>query len=175
WGGGGWRSLAIETMRRVNGIEIVNNQASEGPLAGWPLWARMLNTGLRLTAIGGSDDHTADETTDHAIGTPATVVYATELSEPALLQGLRQCLAYVRTRGPAGSVLEFQALYGDLRWIMGETIPNSVRDIILSVAASPATGQHVQWVRNGVVVATTTIAEGQPAKLNIQPQPGDWF
>src|SRR5262249_12278907 len=107
--GCGWSSLAIETMRRVNGIEIVNGQASEGPLAGWPLWAKMLNAGLRLTAIGGSDDHTADETTDHAIGIPTTVVYATELSEPALLEGLRKGLAYVRTRGSAGPIIEFEA------------------------------------------------------------------
>jgi hypothetical protein len=108
--GCGWTSGAKpEVMRRVNGIEIVNGDRAEGPLSGWATWAKMLNAGYHLTAIGGSDEHTADETRDRPIGTPATVVYADGLSEPALLDGLRKGRAYVRTRGPQGPTLQFEA------------------------------------------------------------------
>src|SRR5262249_44363569 len=99
--GCGWTSgTTPDIMRRVNGIEVVNGDRVEGPLSGWPFWAKMLNAGYHLTAIGGSDEHTADETRDRSIGTPATVVYAEELSETALLDGLRKGNVYVRTRGP---------------------------------------------------------------------------
>src|SRR5262245_14230241 len=107
--GCGWTATSQETMRRIHAIEIVNGDTVDGKLAGWPLWAKMLNAGLHLTAIGGSDDHTADETIDRAVGRPATVVYARELSEPALLEGLTRGLAYVRTRGTSGPTLQFEA------------------------------------------------------------------
>src|SRR5262249_1728221 len=110
--GCGWSTNASEIMRRISGVEIVNGDVVEGQFAGWPMWARMRNSGLHLTAIGGSDDHSPDDTTDRAIGRPATVVYARELSEPALLEGLTRGLAYVRTRGPGGPTIEFDAFFG---------------------------------------------------------------
>jgi hypothetical protein len=173
--GCGWSALGAETMRRMNGLEIVNGDIAEGPLAGWPVWAKMLNAGLHLTAIGGSDEHTADETRDHAIGIPATVVYAEELSEPALLQGLRKGRAYVRTRGPAGPTIQFEAVSRGTRWEMGETIPNPATDVILSITVSRAPGQRVQWIRNGEIISTAPLTEGQSASLPVNASPGDWF
>src|SRR5262249_48359996 len=133
--GCGWAATDRETMRRINGIEVVNGTIVEGSTAGWPVWARMLNAGFRLTAIGGSDEHSADEAHDRAIGTATTVVYARELSEPALLEGLRKGKVYVRTRGPAGPDLEFEAISGNMRWQMGEAIPSSNKDITLSAVS----------------------------------------
>src|SRR5262249_5566191 len=72
--GCGWSATASETIRRVNGVEIVNGDTTEGPLSGWQFWVKKLNAGFHLTAVGGSDDHTADETRDHAVGTPTTVI-----------------------------------------------------------------------------------------------------
>src|SRR5262245_61537738 len=120
--GCGWAVSDRETMRRVNGIEVVNGTTVDGPMAGWAVWARMLNAGFRLTGIGGSDEHSADEGNDRTIGAPTTVVYARELSESALLEGLRKGNVYVRTRGPAGPDIEFEAISGKMRWQMGETI-----------------------------------------------------
>jgi hypothetical protein len=173
--GCGWSARDLETMGRVNGMEIVNGDNPEGPLAGWPLWANMLNKGLHLTAIGGSDDHTADETRDRAVGRPATIVYAEELSEPALLDGLRKGHAYIRTRGASGPVLRFEAASGGERWPMGSTVPRSTQEITLSATLSRAAGQQLQWMRNGEVVSTVPAVNDRPVVLPVQAHPGDWF
>lgn len=154
-----------KTMNRIDGIEIVNGGAAEGPLAGWPFWASMLNRGLHLTAVGGSDEHTADEISDRAIGVPATVVLADELSEPALVDGLRHGHAYVRTRGPKGPALDLER--------MGETVPAD--DLVLRATVSGASGQKLQWIRNGEVVATQPVTDGLPLTLAVHAQPRDWF
>src|SRR5262249_23353012 len=102
-----------DILGKISGLEIVNGDQVEGPVAGWPVWVRLLNAGFHITAIGGSDDHSADETNDRAIGSPATVVYAEALSESALIDGLRRGHAYVRVRGPKGPSLQFEARSGD--------------------------------------------------------------
>jgi hypothetical protein len=173
--GCGWGAFDSETMRRINGIEVVNGNNVEGPLAGWPVWAKMLNAGLRLTAIGGSDDHTADETNDKAIGTPATVVYAEELSEPALFEGLRRGRVYIRTNRSAGPVLQFEATSRNGSWQMGDVIPMSAEGVTLSARVSAASGQQLQWIRNGEVISSTPVQDGIPATLPIKLEPGDWF
>jgi hypothetical protein len=173
--GCGWSAFDSETMRRINGIEVVNGNTIEGPLAGWPVWAKMLNAEFHLTAIGGSDDHTADETNDKAIGTPTTVVYAEELSEPALLEGLRKGRVYIRTNGAVGPVLQFEAMSRDGSWQMGDIIPKSAESVTLYARVSAASGQQLQWIRNGEVVSSTPVQEGIPATLPIRVEPGDWF
>jgi hypothetical protein len=174
--GCGWSARDLETMRRVNGIEIVNGDNAEGPLAGWRFWASMLNSGLHLTAIGGSDDHTADEQRDRAVGRPATMVYAEELSESALLNGLKNGRAYVRTRGVSGPVLQFEGTAKGQSWQMGATVPKSaLTEIVLSATVVRAAGQQIQWIRNGEVVSTVPAVNDRHALLPVQAHPGDWF
>jgi len=43
---------------------------------------------------------------------PATVIYARELSEAALLDGIRSGRVYIRTQGPDGPVLELSGSFG---------------------------------------------------------------
>ena len=103
---------------------------------GWlAAMGHMLNAGLRLTAIGGSDDHTADETRDRALGRPATIVYAEELSEPALLDGLRKGRVYIRTRGALGTDSGVRSQIGGERWPMGSVVPRLAGEIMLSANA----------------------------------------
>ena len=174
--GCGWTSgVKPEVMRRVNAIEIVNGDRVEGPLSGWDTWVKMLNAGYHLTAIGGSDEHTADETRDGSIGTPATVVYADDLSEPALLDGLRKGRVYVRTRGPQGPTLQFEANFQNLTWRMGETVPKVVTALTLSASATGATNQQLQWVRNGEIISTSPVLSEQRVTVDVKTQPGAWF
>jgi hypothetical protein len=169
-----WR-VDPETMLQINGVEVVNDDNADDRFSGFPFWSKLLNSGMHVTAIGGSDDHTADETRDHAIGRPATVVYAEELSEPALLEGLRKGRAYIRTRGAQGPVLRFEAMSGKERWLMGDTIPKSQASLTLSATTSRSAGQSLQWVRNGEVISRTAAFENRPAVLSVQTHPGDWF
>ena len=102
--GCGWNDRSDPVMRGVQAVEIVNGDRVEGDQAGWQFWAGMLNRGYRLVAVGGSDEHTPDETGDRRIGRPATVVYASGLAEDALLQGIRAGHVYIRTRGAEGTI-----------------------------------------------------------------------
>src|SRR5262249_17377232 len=119
-------------------------------------------------------DHTADETTDRAIGLPATVVYAEELSETALLEGLRKGHAYVRVRGVGGPSIRFDASSGSESWQMGDVVPGSVAQLTLKAILQGASGERLQWIRNGEVISMMTVGTA-PLTLDAKPNPGDWF
>lgn len=171
--GCGWSAGDAATMEKVGAVEIVNGSAAEGPLAGWSFWAGMLNRGTRLTAIGGSDEHTADEREDRKVGTPATVVYATELSEPAIMEGVRKGRVYLRTRGVDGPELEFSAAQGARSWQMGNVAASGALN--LRAVMRRAAGQRLTWIRNGREIETVKVGDGVPAVLTVIAAPGDWF
>jgi hypothetical protein len=171
--GCGWNDRDEETIRRVQGVEIVNGDLAEGKMAGWPFWAAMLNRGHRLAAIGGSDDHSPDETMDQRIGRPTTVVYARELSEPALLEGLRAGRVYIRTRGPDGPTLELSAALGPQRFALGDIVPSG--DLHLEAVVGGAQGQTATWIRNGEVLATASVPVDGRLAQRVTARPRDWF
>jgi hypothetical protein len=161
-------------MQLVHGVEIVNGDAADGIMAGWTFWASQLNEGRRLVAVGGSDEHTPDETADRRIGTPATVVFAPELSEAGILDGLKRGRAYVRTRGPGGPAIEFEARAAGRRAQMGDAIPAG-QPVTLSVEASGDRAGTVSWVRRGEIVQTAGLDAAGRAELTVSPRRGDWF
>ncbi|MDT1857585.1 PHP domain-containing protein, partial [Acinetobacter baumannii] len=74
-------------MRRVQAIEVVNGPDADTEWSGIPFWHAQLKRGLRITAIGGSDNHRPHEARGMpgALGEPTTVVYAQALSQLAVL------------------------------------------------------------------------------------------
>jgi hypothetical protein len=82
-----WLNIDSGTLSFVDGVELVNGPLTTGLPPAWSLWIELLNRGLHLTAVGGSDEHTPEESLDRRIGTPATVVFADELSEQAIRPG----------------------------------------------------------------------------------------
>ncbi len=98
---------------QIRGIEIITG--------GWDpvgklffdqtvaMWEGYLDQGYPVVPIGGSDDHRAgqdDGATASAIGSPTTLVWAEELSVPALLEGLRAGHTVVKLQGPDDPMLE---------------------------------------------------------------------
>lgn len=73
---------------------------NEGNIA---FWTDLLDAGLRLTAIAGTDSHGPVDDDDESLG--FTSVYASEPSEAAILEGIRRGRA-VLSRGPT---LSFRA------------------------------------------------------------------
>jgi len=174
--GCGWNVDDEAMLDAVDGVEIVNGMTHSGPQSGWAIWARWLNRGHRLTAVGGSDEHTPDETTDYALGQPTTVVWAEALSEGALVAGLKSGRVYVRVNGPGGPTLDLRATDGVTTWQMGDEVPASaVNGLRFEADVAGADGQRVEWIRNGEVVATRTIqgtAVRLPQALTVVA--GDW-
>lgn len=110
----------------------------ESPVQGWELWHKMLNAGQRVTAIGGSDDHRAGESTDtHCIiGTPTTVVYMDELSVKGLLDGIRSGRVFVDVEGNKNYALNLSATNKKSEVNMGDILkvtPNDIVDLMVEL------------------------------------------
>ncbi len=173
--GCGWNVDGAETIRQVHGVEVVNGALREGSTDGWAFWARLLNRGHRLTAIGGSDEHTVDAPQDQNLGTPTTVVFARELSEAGIVEGLKSGRVYIRTRHPRGPALEFSAEWGGAVYQMGEAIPAAGPVVAtLRVDLQGAAGQTVEWIRNGATFDTQPVGAGQLRRV-VEARDGDWF
>ena len=98
--GCGWR-LPETDYSAVAAVEVVNTGFVDLPRgrAHIAFWHDRLNEGYRLTGIAGSDNHTANRPLQQpsAIGNPRTWIWARELSEAALLDGIRAGNVYIDT------------------------------------------------------------------------------
>lgn len=105
--GCGWTPRTPVDMGLVTAIEAVNGGSELNGTYGIPFWDKQLNEGHRLTGIGGSDNHNALSAPDRpsAVGNPTTVVYATELSTPAILTGIRAGHVFVDATASRDRVL----------------------------------------------------------------------
>ncbi|HEY6340967.1 MAG TPA: CehA/McbA family metallohydrolase [Bryobacteraceae bacterium] len=111
-------------LARVQAVEAVNDGNAEGPLAGIPFWETQLNRGFHLTGIGGSDTHRPDDKSRplSGVGYPTTVVQAAELSERAILAGIRAGHVFIDTEGTANRLLEMTATSGGETATMGGSL-----------------------------------------------------
>ena len=172
--GCGWNDHDATTIGAINAVEIVNSDMADGPLSGWHVWADLLNQGHRLVAIGGSDEHTPDETADRRLGRPTTMIYAEGLSEASLLAGLRRGRVYVRTRGANGPALELTASSGPTTAEIGDAVAPTPA-LTLYARTERAVGQQLSWVRRGLVVRTSTIGADGLEYVTMEASAGDWF
>lgn len=140
-----------EPPGRVAAVEIQNGQYSvTGNLfyaRSIRFWEAYLSRGEHVAPIGGSDDHRAGE--DHGnlaspIGGPTTMVYATELSVPAILAGLRAGRTVVKLQGPDDPMVDLRV--GDTARI-GDTV--RARRATLQVTVTHGMGATLAFVRNG--------------------------
>lgn len=109
--GCGWNPSPPADLNLFAAIEAVNGGAMRGPYSGVGFWERALTAGHRITAIGGSDNHHGDWPITHpdSIGLPTTVVYASELSVPAILDGIRAGHVFLDLTGSRNRMLEMTA------------------------------------------------------------------
>ena len=105
--GCGWTAPDTD-FARIDAVEVVNG----GKAGGIPFWEAQLNRGVRWTAIGGSDNHNADLAASDpgSVGWPTTVVYAEDLSERSILNGIRSGKVFIDTEGTRDRLLEYSRL-----------------------------------------------------------------
>jgi hypothetical protein len=104
-----WEPPTKVDMNLLTGIEVINGGRSM--LSSADFWDRQLADGNRLTAIGGSDNHNAPSEVGRpgAIGWPTTVVEATELSVPAILDGIRHGRVFIDLTASHDKVVDLTA------------------------------------------------------------------
>jgi hypothetical protein len=174
--GCGWTARGTD-YARVDAVEVVNGGALrlqggkvEGPLSGLPFWEARLNEGHRITAVGGSDNHQPD--TDGArhpaVGYPMTVIFAENLSQRALLDGVRAGRVFVDIDGVAGRSLELTATCEGRTAVMGQGIDAPAGAAIgFTVSVRGAAGARIDVVmdgRHGAALAEARI-DGDDAAL----------
>lgn len=155
--GCGFTPVQPVDMHLFTAIEAIN-----GGTDSTAYWEHQLSQGYRLTAIGGSDNHRAMRPTDQAgsIGRPTTVVYASELSTPAILDGIRSGRVFIDLMGSRDRLVDLSAQAGGAAAKMGgELKAPSGADVGIDV--------HVEACSGAV---GTLIVDGQE-QASLAPQP----
>ncbi len=97
--------------RRIDGVELATAATATLFLEqSLQFYEALADAGQRPAALGGSDDHRAgvDEPAfNSALGSPTTMVRASELSVAGILDGVRRGNTVVKVRGPQDPMVEF--------------------------------------------------------------------
>jgi len=106
-----WTPANPVEMNRFSAVEVVNGGSENPAQLGLLFWEEQLNLGHRLTAIGGSDNHQPTLPLDatNSVGHPTTIVYAAELSTPAILDGIRAGRVFIDVNGSHDRMLDLSA------------------------------------------------------------------
>lgn len=148
--GCGWTAPDTD-FSRIQAIEAVNGGNAEGPYSGIPFWQKELNRGFRLTGIGGSDNHNPDLLgAPSSIGHPTTVIYAENLSQRAILDGIRASRVFIDVDGTRNRMLNFWARIGGETVHMGGKLkaPKGAR-VECFVRAAGVEGSQVEVIEDG--------------------------
>ena len=135
-------------MRLFSAVEAVNGNTG----AGIPFWEHQLSLGYRLTAIGGSDNHRPMIPVDQpgSVGRPTTVVYAAELSTPAILAGIRSGRVFIDLTGSRDRILDVRAESGASSAAMGGGLRAAKGDnVSLSAEVAACPGATLTWTLDG--------------------------
>lgn len=154
--GCGWNPKAGD-MRLVQAVETVNGGTEEGPYSGVPFWEKQLNAGYRPTAVGGSDNHNPELPLEKpgSVGSPTTVVYATELSVPAILAGIRSGRVVVDLTASKDRLLDFSAESKTGKATMGAALQAGSGDSVsLSVHVVGCAGSQLRFLVDGLADAS---------------------
>src|SRR5690606_32228458 len=143
-------------LELVAGMELHTGAYDYVPVFGRlviELWDDMLDRGYRITGTGGSDDHRATpepEPSESHIGSPTTLVWAEELSEAAIMEGIRQGRVIVQLRGPDDPMVELTAVGADGEpGMIGDTVRGA--EVELEAVVTGGNGMTLQLWRNGEV------------------------
>jgi hypothetical protein len=137
-------------FHRVQAIEAVNGVDAMLPSSGIPFWQHLLDQGYRLTGVGGSDNHDAKQTVGVLVGTPTTVVHASELSMPAIIAGIRAGHVFIDVQGTRDRFLDLTASAGKQTAEMGDAIDVPAgQHVRLTVQVSAPQGSRVEMIVDG--------------------------
>lgn len=168
--GWGW---ANTDFSKVDAIEIINGYHERGswftppPGNGVPFWEQQLAKGLRPTGVGGGDEHRAGEqlALHDGVGLPTTVVYARELSQPAILEGIKAGHAFVQVTGPEGTPLYLtsgDAMMGD------QIIAEAGKRVGFKLATQAVAGAKLRLLVDGVAVDRLPEPKADATGLNCE-------
>jgi hypothetical protein len=181
--GCGWTPSTPVDMHLLTGVEAVNAGDELHGISELPFWNNELNRGCRLTGIGGSDNHRPMIPLDRAgsIGSPSTVVYATELSTPAILNGIRAGHVFIDVAGTRDRILDVTAQTANQIVHAGDALQTAQGDPVnFEAHVTAAAGGTLRWVEDGRGITPPTNSDvSQPQQTIPFPWTSDglrhWF
>jgi hypothetical protein len=159
--GCGWTPATKVDMHLLTAVEAVNGGSEQYGIPNIPFWDKQLNNGCRLAGIGGSDNHRPMQPLNEigSIGSPTTVVYATELSTPAILDGIRAGHVFIDLAGTRDRLLEVTARAGNQAVHAGDLLTAPAGQAVnFNLRVTAAAGGTVRWLEDGQEVAVKTSA-----------------
>jgi hypothetical protein len=150
--GCGWTPATKVDMSLFTAVEAVNGGSEKAGISDIPFWNRQLDKGCRLTGIGGSDNHRPLQPLEQtgSIGSPTTVVYATELSATAVIAGIRAGHVFIDLAGTRNRLLEVTAQNKDQIVHAGDTLTAAQGEVVsYSLRVTAADGGKVRWLKDG--------------------------
>jgi MYXO-CTERM domain-containing protein len=154
--GCGWKHLDDVPWDEVSALEVLTAGYLLGEGAYTPkviaMWDALEDQGHRLSAVGGSDDHSAGMgagSIGSPIGSPAALVLANELSETAIIDAVRHQHTMVQLRGPDDPFVDvkLQKRDGSLADV-GDDV-DGIADVAIPVRVKGASGMFIEVWRNG--------------------------
>jgi hypothetical protein len=151
--GCGWH--LDEDPSKVTGVEIETTALSGGGILfqepALKFWETFLSQGYHTVGLGGGDDHRAGKENgtmfQSALGSPTTMVYADELSQQAIMDGIRKGHVVVKTDGPADPMVELTAGTA----LPGDTLKQKSAILHAKITGVPQDQTvSAHWVHNGV-------------------------
>lgn len=111
-------------MRLPDMIEAINGNNPLLHTLDIAFWQKQLDVGIRVPVIGGSDTHRPMETDGGraGVGVPTTVVWANELSVPAILAGIKAGHVFIDVAGTEDRMLTITATADDKTAMMGDVL-----------------------------------------------------
>ena len=152
--GCGW-VVPMPDCTRITAVEVANGGtmrltgSAEGQFSHLPFWEALLDRGCRTTAIAGSDSHDPDAPLERQlpVGTPTTVVYARDLSQIAILDGVRSGRVFIDLVGRPGTSVDLSATAGESSAVMGGRLQVAEdQEVHLTIAVSGVAGGRVELV-----------------------------
>lgn len=173
--GCGW-TVKETDYARVQAIEVINGGSlgqaggSDRPFSGVPFWEARLKEGFRITAIGGSDNHdpTLDPAKAPAIGVPTTVVRADELSQAAILAGVRAGRVFLDLTGSRDKLLEMTGEAAGKHVEMGGVLALEAGEGgVITVRIRGAAGGKLTLLQDSTPVLSEEIGADHTATFNL--------
>lgn len=165
--GCGWATTDTD-YSKVDAIEVVNGGSTiETPgdreaaiVKQVRYWEALLDRGYRLVGVAGSDNHDAIQYRGNSpigpqarIGSLATVVRADDLSQGAVLRGLKSGRVFVDLSEGRGRVLDLSARLGGGRADMGGILPRTHGTIHARAHVEGVAGGSIDLVADGRRIA----------------------
>jgi hypothetical protein len=178
--GCGW-TVPDTDYHDVDSIEVINGGTltalggkADSEFNGISFWQARLNEGLHLTGIGGSDDHdaTAPAARQAPVGFPTTVIYADNLSQTALLDGLKKGRVFIDMGVGADRLLDLKATYAKKSAVMGESLAVPAGgDVLVEVNVNGMTGSQLEVILDGEAQAKPVSVTEDHAQIVLHVSP----